>query len=87
MERDQWFPVKYGPVWDLNWREGSHGFLCSLAGLGFESVRGVPLLDSHEVPTRQSQDPTMLVQVTSASVLLCDTAVCLLHAREMGANV
>ena len=55
-------------------------------------------LEWQEILKRQSQNPTMLTQVipsiletvsddiTSASVLLCDTAVCLLHVHEIGTH-
>ena len=75
-------------------------FLCRLGGLVISiSADAHSLLDQHEVQTRQSQYPTTLTQenpsnlkpvsndLTSASALLCDTAVCFLHAFDLGTKV
>ena len=70
-----------GEVWDSNWREGS-----LLARLDGDSTTSITIFHN-----ANASDPSILKPVsndiTSASAVLCDTAVCLSHAHEMGTKV
>ena len=73
------------------WWNVINGFLCRLGGMGFKlGAKGHPLLAWQEVLTRQSHCPTKFTlpklvssDIISACMLLCVTAVCSLHAREV----
>ena len=74
-----------------------NGFLCGFGCVGFELTRrGLPLLDWQDLLTRQSLCLTKLSQgnlpisdqcLMISPQLLCDTAVCFLHAHRMGTHV
>ena len=77
------------------WWNVINGFLCRLRALGFQLTRKViPWLDWQEVLTNQSQYPTNIPSIlkplsndiTSASVQLCDTDICFLHAHDIFTN-